>query len=82
MAPARTEVTGLSLPWPAPRCSAGATRVDVNGVERSSAARRIEKPNGLSVDRKGISVAARARDISVVALVTCGFFRDGEPLHW
>jgi len=27
-------------------------------------------------------VAARARDISVVALVTCGFFRDGEPLPW
>jgi hypothetical protein len=82
MAPARTGVTGLSLPWPAPRCSAGATRADVNGVERSSAARRIEKPEGLLEDRKRISVGAGARDISVVALVTCGFLCDGEPLFW
>jgi hypothetical protein len=82
MAPARTGVTGLSLPWPAPRCSAGAARADVNGVERSSAARRIEIPEGLLKDRRGISVVAGARDISGVALVTGGFFCDGEPLPW
>jgi ribosomal protein S18 acetylase RimI-like enzyme len=31
MALARTGVTGLSLPWPVPRCSAGATRDNVHG---------------------------------------------------
>jgi hypothetical protein len=41
MAVARTEVTGISLPWPAPRCSEGATKAGENGVATSFAARRI-----------------------------------------
>jgi hypothetical protein len=56
----------------------GATEGGENGVARPFAARRIGIKESFE-GRKDVSVTANERG---VALVTGGFFRDGEPLPW
>ncbi len=51
-------------------------------MARTSAALRIRGPDSPLEGRKDVSVTAEERGITEVALVTGGFFRDGEPLPW